>query len=350
MKSAYCVGLDAHSVETEIAVVTPSGRLRERRRVATTIPDISEVIAAVPKPRRLVLEESTLADWLWRNLTNLADEVVVCDPRHNRSIGEAEDKDDKRDALALAQLLRGGYVKAVHHPESQGRITFKVQVGMYHDRVRQRVRESNRIGGVLRRFGVMACEKDFATEEARSLLLSRLPAESMLHADLKLAWSGYDVVASQVKEYRRRLTERSGHEEVLHRWRELPGIGWVRAATLFVHLDTPWRFKSKSALWKYLGIGLRRRQSGEKAGRVSSPTQFNRLLKTTILGAARRAIVADDNPFAGQYARWLHTGLTPVIARRNVARSLACTLWGMWKSGQGYRPEWVGVNVTNGRA
>src|SRR5262245_55274468 len=91
MKPAYCVGLDAHSVETEIAVVTPTGWVRERRRVPTTIPAIADVIAAVPRPRRVVLEESTLADWLWRNLTGLADEVVVCDPRRNRSIGQAED-------------------------------------------------------------------------------------------------------------------------------------------------------------------------------------------------------------------------------------------------------------------
>ena len=350
MDRSYCIGLDAHSAETEIAVVTPAGRLRERRRVPTSIVAIAAVLAEVPRPRRVVLEESAIADWLWRNLSDCADEVIVCDPRRNHAIGHAEDKDDGRDALALAQLLRGGYVKPVHHPKSLDRITFKVEVGMYHDRVRQRVREANRIGGVLRRFGVMARESSFRSEPLRSVLLGRLPADPRLHQDLELAWSGYDVVAAQVKEYRRRLTARASQEEVLRRWQRLPGIGWVRAATLFVHLDTPWRFRSKSALWRYLGIGLRRRQSGDGAGRVSPPTQFNRLLKTMIVGAARRAIVAGGNPFAAQYARWVQSGLSPVLARRNVARSLASTLWAMWKSGQAYRPEWVGVNVTAGRS
>lgn len=350
MNGSYSIGLDAHSAETEIAVVTPGGRVRERRRVPTTIPAVSEVIAGVPRPRRVVLEESTIADWLWRNLKGLADEVVVCDPRRNHSISDADDKADPLDALELAQLLRGGYVKAVHHPESQERITFKVRVGLYHDRVQQRVREANRIGGLLRRFGVMAREADFQSVESRLLLMSRLPADEGLHADLQLAFSGYDLVASQVKEYRRRLRERSAGEEVLRRFQELPGIGWVRAATLFVHLDTPWRFQSKAALWKYLGIGLRRRQSGNKPARLSPPRQYNRLLKTMILGAARRAIAMGNNPFAHQHARWLEAGLGAVIARRNVARSLAGTLWGMWKSGERYRPEWVGVGLTAGRA
>ena len=31
------------------------------------------------------------------------------------------------------------------------------------------------------------------------------------------------------------------------------------------------------------------------------------------------------------------------LARRNVARAESATLWGMWKNGSAYRPEWVGV-------
>jgi hypothetical protein len=64
-----------------------------------------------------------------------------------------------------------------------------------------------------------------------------------------------------------------------------------------------------------------------------------------ILGAARHAIRIGDNPFAVQHERWMQLGLTGVLARRNVARSLASTLWGMWKNGQAYRPEWVGVSM-----
>ena len=136
----------------------------------------------------------------------------------------------------------------------------------------------------------------------------------------------------------------------MRRFTELPGIGWVRAATLYVFLDTPWRFASKAKLWKYLGIGLERRGSGNGPERLHVPKHVNRVLKSTILGAAKSAIAQGDNPFADQHRRWIDAGLSPKLARRNVARSLAATLWGLWKNGSAYRPEWVGVAAAAIRA
>jgi len=60
MERFYVVGLDAHSAETEVAVLTPAGQVRERRRVATAVPKLRELVSAVPRPRRVVLEESTI--------------------------------------------------------------------------------------------------------------------------------------------------------------------------------------------------------------------------------------------------------------------------------------------------
>jgi hypothetical protein len=97
-------------------------------------------------------------------------------------------------------------------------------------------------------------------------------------------------------------------------------LSWVRAATLRVYLDTPWRFRSAKALWKYLGIGLERRRSGNGPEMLGVPLQVNRLLKSTILGAARSAIAQGANPFADQQRRWIEQGLTAKLARRNVAR------------------------------
>jgi hypothetical protein len=72
--------------------------------------------------------------------------------------------------------------------------------------------------------------------------------------------------------------------------------------------------------------------------------QCSRPLKASILGAATTAIANGDNPFAAQYERWLSEGISPPNARRNVARSLACTLWGMWKNSTAYDPALVGTN------
>jgi|SRR6516162_1563165 len=44
-----------------------------------------------------------------------------------------------------------------------------------------------------------------------------------------------------------------------------------------------------------------------------------------------------DNPFAALYRRWIAKGLSSKLARRNVARALATTLWGLWKNGSACR-------------
>jgi len=343
MKRKHFVGLDVHCSFTEVAVVTQSGRLSKRQRCPTTIPDLAEALEAVPRPRAVALEEGPLADWLWRNLAGRADEFLVCDPRRNHLIAKDSDKDDPIDAEKLAQLYRGGYLKAVHHPASLDRAVFKHLVLLYHDRVRQRVAEANRVMAYLRRYGVFVREQAFAAAEGRAALVGQLPAHKLAAANLRLLWQGYDTAAEQVRQLRRRLVRAARAEEPVRRFVALPGLKWVRAATLFVFLDTPWRFKGKAALWKYLGIGLERRHSGSGPVQVQVVRQANRLLKATILGAAQRAISAGRNPFAAQYHGWVRAGLAPAQARRNVARSLAATAWGMWKNGSAYRPEWVGV-------
>jgi transposase len=344
MKRAHYIGGDTHCKETELAVVTESGQLTRQGRCATTIPALVEFIQTVPRPRYLAFEEGPMADWLYRNLLPFLDGITVCEPRRNHLIAKEGDHDDPIDAEKVAQLLRGGYVKAVHHPESFARSVFKHHVGLYHDRVGQQRGEANRIMGYLRRYGVFVRARAFADPADREKLLSRLPNHGIVRSDLVLLWAGYDLGVMQVEEMRKRLIRLAKREPQIRRFMKLPGVKWVRASTFFVYVDTPWRFKSKSALWRYMGIGLERWHSGSGPVQVHVPpsVEVARPLKDMILGAAKSAIAAGDNPFADQYARWLHAGLTPRNARRNVARSQAAVMWGMWKNGGVYRPEQVG--------
>jgi hypothetical protein len=343
MKRRYCIGVDVHCTFSEVAVLDASGHLCQRGRCGTSIPALIAEVEKVAQPRCLVIEEGPLADWLWRNLRAHVEEMVVCNPRRNRLIAQEGDKDDPLDAQKLAELFRGGFIKAVHHGDCSERAMLKQHVALYHDRVRHRVSEGLRIASLLRRYGIFVRERDFVATADRAALLARLPKNRVLASDVRLLWKGYDLATAQEEAMRHRLIRLAKEEEVIRRWVELPGIAWVRAAMLFVWLDTPWRFRSKSALWKYLGIGLERRRSGNGHEQLQVPHAVNGLLKSTILGAAKSAAAQGDNPFADQYRRWIEQGRSPKLARRNMARSMAATLWGLWKNGSVYHPEWVGV-------
>jgi transposase len=317
------------------------GRVTKRLSVPTTIPHLVEAIESIPRRRAVTFEEGPLADWLYRNLMGHADELVVSDPRRNALIAKDSDKDDPIDAEKLANLLRGGYLKPVYHRGSIGRSIFKQVVGLYHDTVHHRVGEANRIMGQLRRWGAFVSEKEFAKQELRNNLMERLPDNAYIRGTVESLFTIYQTGLEQEDAMRRRLIEQARQEEVIRRWNAIPGISWIRSATFFVYLDTPWRFEKKTQLWRYMGIGLERRHSGSGAVVVRLSQQANRALKDAILGAAKSAIAAKDNPFAARYKRWREQGLSHCTARRNVARSLAVTVWSMWKTGDIYRPELV---------
>lgn len=343
MKRWHFIGLDTHCQFCEAAVVNSQGTVVHHNRCETAIPRLLQVVEAVPRPRALVIEEGPLAGWLWRELHAAVERMVVSEPRRNRLICEAGDKDDPIDAEKLAQLLRGEFVKEVHQVASLEGAVLKQQVSVYHFRVRQRVRESLRLSSLFKQHGVMIRERDYVDTADRPALLARLPDNVALRETMQLLWRAYDELVQQEETWRKRLVGLAQQEEVIRRFAELPGISWVRAATLYVYLDTPWRFRSKSALWKYLGIGLERERSGNGPERVGVPLLTHRRLKSTILGAAQSAAAQGNNPFADLYGRWKEQGLSSRLARRNVARALAATLWGLWKNGSAYRPEWVGV-------
>lgn len=304
MKRHHFIGIDVHCQFCEIAVLNPAGKVVQRERCDTTIPALVAVLKTVPRPCSVVIEEGPLASWLWRNLPAEVDALVVSEPRRNRLIAKEGDKDDDLDAEKLALLHRGGYSKEVHQLASLERVVFKQQVALYHYRVRQRVREAHRITHLFRQHGVIIREKAYVAAEDRPALLARLPASATLAALVQALWVSYDALVEQEEKWRQRLVRAAQQVPLVRRLQELPGVGWVRAATLYAYLDTPWRFRSKAALCKYLGIGLERKHSGKGPEYVGVPKRMHRLLKCTILGAARSA-ARGDNPFADLYRRWL---------------------------------------------
>ena len=338
----YFIALDVHCAFSELAAMTGTGKLVRRDHCPTTIPALAEALKAVRRPRRLTFEEGPLADWLTRELRSHVDELVVCEPQRNHWIARDGDKDDPIDARKLADLYRGGYLKAVHQPGSLQRSLLKQHVSLYHDRVGERVRQGNQLVGLWRRHGVFVRAADLMNDEEWCVRRERLPQSPVLHENLQRVREVYLLMHEQENSLREQLIDQARKEEPVRRFRDLPGLAWIRAVTFYAYIDTPWRFKSKSALWRYCGIGLERRHSGAGPTRTRLSHRGNRKLKNILLGAARSAIAQADNPFADKFRYWTEEeGLVVPNARRNVARSIASTLWSLWKTGERYNSQYV---------
>ena len=151
--ATYYIGADVHCNNTELAV-EQRGKIVARYSVPTTIPAISTVLSSLQGKKILAMEEGPMAGWLYRNLNQEVDKLIVSDPRRNKLIASEGDKDDKIDATKLAALLRGNFLKAVHHTSDVHRANLKHWINLYHDRVRDAVRDINKIRACCRMHGV----------------------------------------------------------------------------------------------------------------------------------------------------------------------------------------------------
>ena len=146
------IGADVDCKMTELAVER-NRQIVTRDQVPTDIKSIRNFPGSISGRKEMVIEEGQMAGWLYRNLRADADKLVVCDPRRNKLIGADGEKTDTIDAQNLAMLLRGGYLREVYHTQDQQRAAFKGTVALYYDRVRDAVRQINKLRSCCRSYG-----------------------------------------------------------------------------------------------------------------------------------------------------------------------------------------------------
>ena len=337
--ATYYIGADVHSNNIEMAILHRQ-KVVQRYSLPARISAVAQVLDSLKGKKSMAIEEGPMAGWLYRNLRRKVDRFVVADPRRNKWISSDGDHDDKIDSAKLAVLLAGGYLREVYHSEDDQRVELKHWVSLYHDRVRDAVRNLHKIRARCRMHGVTIPRKVLRQPAHRAAWLRGLTPPALSN-QLRMLWIGYDATAQQARMAKQQLIHRRQSYPIIRLWKQLAGIGVIRAATLFAYLDTPWRFKKKNALWKYCGIGLQRTASGTdkkghpKPARLQLPWAANRILKNAILGAALTAIRQKQNIFKTDYERMVFNGMLPSNARHTVARKILTVLWGMWKrSGQ----------------
>ncbi len=334
--STYYIGADVHSNSTEIAI-DKRGKIVARYSVPTSIPAIANVLDSLQGKKYFAIEEGPMSGWLYRNLSNKVDDFISSDPRRNKLIASDGDKDDKIDAAKLASLLRGGFLRSIHQSDDAGRAELKHWVSLYHDRVRDAVRSINKIRARCRMHGVKISRAALRNPGSRADWLLETNNRA-LATQLNMLWIGYDATARQVKLAKRQLALLGKKYEIIQFFGQLPGVGLIRATTLFAYLDTPWRFKKKNKLWKYCGVGLQRTTSGTdkkgkpKPARLKLPWAVNRTLKNAVLGATLSAINQKNNAFKEFYERMVQDGMITSNARHAVARKMLTTMWAMWKT------------------
>jgi transposase len=333
------IGMDSHITTLDFAVVNETGRLVEAHKVATSVNGLIGFVKKVPPPRIIYMEEGILAAWALETCVRFGEKLVITDPKKNLWIGSSGQKDDHVDALKLAQLARGGYIKEIHHPVGQRR-QFRELMIAYHDTVKTTTRIKNKIKSKFRQNGIQCTGITVYSAIHREEWKGKLPQEKTLLLILEGLWRQMEQSEQTEKELLAAAKAQAKCYPEIKHFEALPGIGFIHAATISAILETPYRFADKRKVWMYSGLGIMRKSSGGKVYSEKLSKDYNRLLKYTIKQAASAAIRAKDNPFRRKYLdKTLLHGIAPHRARLTIARDILAIMLVMWKKGEKYNPE-----------
>jgi transposase len=333
------IGMDSHISTLDFAVVNEARRLLKAGSIATSVNGFMGFVKTVPPPRTIYMEEGTLAAWALETCVRFGEKLVITDPKRNHWIGSSGQKDDPLDALKLAQLGRGGYIKEIRHPVGQRR-RFRELMIAYHDTVRSTTRIKNKIKAKFRQNGIQCTGITVYSETHREEWEGKLPQETTLLLILDNLWRQLEQSEQTEKELLAAARVKAKHYPEIKQFEALPGIGFISAATISAILETPYRFADKKKVWMYAGLGIMTRSSGGKTCSEKLSTDYNRLLKYTLKQAAEAAIQAKDNPFRRKYLDMtLLRGVAPHRAKLTIAGDMLATMWAIWRKGEKYNPE-----------
>jgi transposase len=327
----YYIGLDAHSTTSTFAVVDESGQCVLRETVKTSEKSLVHVINRVCGERNLTFEESSISQWLFLQLKDKVENLLICNPTYVAKKQGA--KTDFRDALHLAQELRTNHLQPVFHDTSHW-MEIRTTVSGYLDLVEEIVRFKNRLKAVFRAEAIQADENSFYTnrERVREIKSSsaRFVAEKLFDqiAYLESEKSKFkDVFESNRKKYR-----------PIRNLMTIPGISIIRANIIAAIVCQPARFANKHKFWGYCMLVRHIQISGGKI--YGNKRCFGRReLRNVFIGASENAM-RSDGELRDRYDAMRAKGMQHKEAKLNLARQIASIALCLLKNNDKYNERY----------
>jgi transposase len=240
----------------------------------------------------------------------------------------------------LAQLARGGYIKEIHHPLGQRR-RFRELITAYHDTNKSIVRIKNKIKAKFLQNGIQSQGRTVYSSKQRSEWRQKLPQEPALLVIIDSLWQQLDQIQDNLETILAEAKSQAKRYPEIALIDEIPGIGFIIAATIVAILENPHRFANKRKVWAYAGLGISKKSSANKTYSEKLSKEYNRTLKCVVEEAAQAAINREtDNAFRRSYARLtIQKGIDSHHAILTISRDIIATAWAMWKKGEHYNPE-----------
>ena len=275
------------------------------------------------KGRKIIaIEETTSAHWLFVELKDVVEKIVVCDPRRNRLLREGA-KNDDIDAGKLSLLLKNGLLKETYHIYHIG-FEIRKLVKSYYNFLKIIVQFKNQRSALYRGEGLKVDKKEV-----------KLQNKILQFIDIKYI-NSIDWFETVKKEYLEKFNYYKKNIFEIKAMCDISGIGLVGSITIYSSIIDATRFSNKHKYWAYCGLAKHPKDSGGKSyGKRRG--KYSSLLKGIYISAARIAIKG-KNDIREYYEELLAKGMERHKAIIAVARYIATATWAIMKNKTKYVP------------
>jgi transposase len=233
------VGMDLGKKESQIAILTEAGELIEKR-MRTERDRLVAYFKDWPQAK-ILMEASTVSEWVARLLEELGHEVVVADPNYAPMYAQRSRrvKTDRRDALALAEACRLGAYRPAHRTSEEQRHV-RAQLAVRDSLVRDRAGLVTLAQAILSREGLQVPTGSSGCFGDR---VERLGLPEPLAAEIAPLLAMLVPFNEQIGRLDAKLSELGRKDERVKRLMTMPEIGPVTAVAFVATLDEAGRFR-----------------------------------------------------------------------------------------------------------
>ena len=345
------VAMDLGKNKTVVCIYDQKSGKHKYQTVRTSPQQIHDLIVE-HEPDRVVFEICSAAGWVFDTASGLGMELQAANTN-----GQAwrwknvRRKNDREDALKLAQLSAMNQLRTVHIPNRQVRQK-RALIQYRQSLVARRVEIKNSIHSILDKEGLsMPSGKSGWTKESveqlktMALPLEKCDGDNLWRGSLCVELEMLTKATELIKDVEDKLNHIAEDDNRVRLLRTIPGVGPRLAEAVVAYVDEPGRFTRGKQVGCYAGLTPRQYQSGNsnRVGRISG--QGNKVL---------RALLVEVSWLGLRHNEWMRRTYQRIlrgsasrkkIAITAVARKLLIRCWAMLRDGTTWRKE--KVNVSN---
>jgi transposase len=320
-KFDYYIALDWSQRNMAIASLRNESKKPRIRDTRTDIEELKAYLVSLKGRKILTIEETTSTHWLFVELYDYADKILVCDPYRNKLLSDGP-KTDKLDAGNLCLLLRSGLLKEVYHSLEKS-YELRQLVSDYEQLVKFGTRILNEKSAIYRGVGKSYKDLEEVDNKVTEWIISKKDERIELYY-------------SQKEEYENKFKELVKRNKDLKNLTEVNGIWNIGAVKILASVIDAKRFEKSGKYISYCGLVKHQKMSGGR-NYGKRKTRYSRRLKSVYKTAAM-SVINGNSPLREYYDSLIKKGISEDRARNALARRIATITYGILKTGTRYAP------------